>query len=55
MSTWAEAVHSKLLSILATMFYELPEENGTTTSSPPKFLAERVDWIGGIEFIFLEV
>lgn len=52
--TWAEAVHSKLLSILATMFYELPEENGTTTSSTPKFLAEQVELIGGIEFIFLE-
>lgn len=54
MSSWAEAVHSKLISILATMFYELPDEHGTATSCTPKFLAEQVDLIGGIDFIFLE-
>ncbi|XP_021771172.1 uncharacterized protein LOC110735298 isoform X1 [Chenopodium quinoa] len=54
MSSWAEVVHSKLISILARMFYDLPDEQGTITTSTPKFLAEQVDMIGGIDFIFLE-
>ena len=54
MSSWAEIVHSKLISILASMFYDFPDERGTTPRTP-KFLAEQVDMIGGIDFIFMEV
>ncbi|KNA10940.1 hypothetical protein SOVF_139590 [Spinacia oleracea] len=54
MSSWAEIVHSKLISILTRMFYDLPDEPGTITTSTPIFLAEQVDMIGGIDFIFLE-
>lgn len=53
-TSWAEVVHSKLISILARMFYDLPDEQGTPTSSTPRFLAAQVDMIGGIDFIFME-
>lgn len=53
-TSWAEVVHSKLISILARMFYDLPDEQGTPTSSAPRFLAAQVDMIGGIDFIFME-
>lgn len=54
-SSWAEVVHSKLISILASMFYDLPDEQDITTPSIPKFLPKQVDMIGGIDFIFIEV
>ncbi|KMT17499.1 hypothetical protein BVRB_2g037810 [Beta vulgaris subsp. vulgaris] len=53
-SSWAEVVHSKLISILASMFYDLPDEQDITTPSIPKFLPKQVDMIGGIDFIFIE-
>lgn len=55
MSSWAEVVHSKLISILARMFYDLPDEQGISSPCTPKFLVEQVDMIGGIDFIFMEV
>ncbi|CAO2826135.1 unnamed protein product [Amaranthus hypochondriacus] len=54
MSSWAEVVHSKLISILARMFYDLPDEQGISSPCTPKFLVEQVDMIGGIDFIFME-
>ncbi|PON40043.1 Armadillo-type fold containing protein [Trema orientale] len=52
-NSWAEVVHCKLISMLANMFYEVPE-GPTMAASPPLFLIEQIDLIGGIEFIFLE-
>lgn len=40
--------------MLANMFYQVPEGPSMGASSPV-FLAEQIDLIGGIEFIFLEV
>ncbi|KAK9682240.1 hypothetical protein RND81_10G060500 [Saponaria officinalis] len=53
-SSWAEIVHSKLVLILARMFYDFCDEDSSSTPITPKFLAEQVDMIGGIDFIFLE-
>nr|XP_048326405.1 uncharacterized protein LOC107413517 isoform X2 [Ziziphus jujuba var. spinosa] len=53
-NSWAEVVHCKLVSMLANMFYRVPEGNMDAVSSSPIFLVEQVDLIGGIEFIFLE-
>lgn len=53
-NSWAEVVHCKLVSMLANIFYQVPEEASMATSSPV-FLVEQIDLIGGIEFIFLEV
>lgn len=46
--SWADLVRSKLIGLLANMFYE-------TSSTTPKFMVEQVDLIGGIEFVFLEL
>lgn len=54
-NSWAEVVHCKLISMLANMFYQLPEEADETVSSTRLFVVEQVDLIGGIEFIFVEV
>ncbi|KAL8166811.1 hypothetical protein V2J09_008310 [Rumex salicifolius] len=54
LSSWADPVHSKLISMLTSMFYRFPDENIATVSSIPIFLADQVDLIGGIEFILLE-
>lgn len=53
--SWAEVVHCKLISMLANMFYQVPEGTNKAASSTQLFLVEQVDLIGGIEFIFLEV
>ncbi|KAH9623434.1 hypothetical protein KSS87_002680 [Heliosperma pusillum] len=53
-SSWAEIVHSKLVLILARMFYDFSDEDSSTSPVTPKFLADQVDMIGGIDFIFLE-
>ncbi|KAL6123737.1 hypothetical protein ACLB2K_076255 [Fragaria x ananassa] len=53
-NSWAEVVHCKLISMLANMFYQLPEEADETVSSTRLFVVEQVDLIGGIEFIFVE-
>ncbi|XP_024176932.1 uncharacterized protein LOC112182650 isoform X1 [Rosa chinensis] len=53
-NSWAEVVHCKLISMLANMFYQVPEETDETVSSTRLFVVEQVDLIGGIEFIFLE-
>ncbi|XP_062092704.1 uncharacterized protein LOC133798442 isoform X2 [Humulus lupulus] len=52
-NSWAEVVHCKLISMLANMFYHVPEGH-SMAASPPLFLVEQIDLIGGIEFIFLE-
>ncbi|CAL8125316.1 unnamed protein product [Prunus armeniaca] len=52
--SWAEVVHCKLISMLANMFYQVPEGTNKAVSSTQLFLVEQVDLIGGIEFIFLE-
>ncbi|XP_024020502.1 uncharacterized protein LOC21409013 isoform X2 [Morus notabilis] len=52
-NSWAEVVHCKLISMLANMFYQVPEGPSMGASSPV-FLVEQIDLIGGIEFIFLE-
>ncbi|GMH07937.1 hypothetical protein Nepgr_009777 [Nepenthes gracilis] len=54
LSSWAEAVHSKLISMLTNMFYESPDEFSSVLSSAPVFLADQIDLIGGMDFIFLE-
>ncbi|XP_057511378.1 uncharacterized protein LOC130793593 isoform X2 [Actinidia eriantha] len=51
-NSWAEIVLSKLICMLTNMFYQASD---TTVLSTSKFLAEQVDLIGGIEFIFLEL
>ncbi|KAF4363395.1 hypothetical protein F8388_016523 [Cannabis sativa] len=52
-NSWAEVVHCKLISMLANMFYHV-SEGQSVAASPPLFLVEQIDLIGGIEFIFLE-
>lgn len=54
-NSWAEVVHSKLIGMLTTMFYEIPEESDKALSATPIFLIQQVDLIGGMEFIFVEV
>ncbi|GAB4854844.1 hypothetical protein Ancab_023429 [Ancistrocladus abbreviatus] len=54
LSSWAEAVHSKLISMLTNMFYELPDESSGAWSSTTSFLADQIDLIGGIDFILIE-
>ncbi|KAE9611610.1 hypothetical protein Lalb_Chr06g0164301 [Lupinus albus] len=51
---WAELVHCKLISMLANMFYEVPDEVGEPLTSTPKFLVNQLDLIGGVQFIFRE-
>ncbi|XP_074280627.1 uncharacterized protein LOC141605646 isoform X2 [Silene latifolia] len=53
-SSWAEIVHSKLVLILVRMFYDFSDEDSLTSHATLKFLADQVDMIGGIDFIFLE-
>ncbi|VVA97394.1 unnamed protein product [Arabis nemorensis] len=55
-NSWSEVVHSKLICIMANMFYRSPELDGSTkpTSSASNFLIDQVDLIGGVEFIFFE-
>ncbi|KAM2202447.1 hypothetical protein ACFX1R_002158 [Malus domestica] len=53
-NSWAEVVHCKLISMLANMFYQVPEGINKAVSSTQLFLVEQVDLIGGIEFIFVE-
>ncbi|XP_009347437.2 uncharacterized protein LOC103939111 isoform X1 [Pyrus x bretschneideri] len=53
-NSWAEVVHCKLISMLANMFYQVPEGTNNAVSSTQLFLVEQVDLIGGIEFIFVE-
>ncbi|XP_059628165.1 uncharacterized protein LOC132270969 [Cornus florida] len=51
-NSWAELVHSNLICMLTNMFYQVPDE---ALPSAPSFLAEQVDLLGGIEFIFIEL
>ncbi|KAK7270074.1 hypothetical protein RIF29_22965 [Crotalaria pallida] len=53
-SCWAELVHCKLISMLANMFYEVPDEIGDPLNSTPKFLVKQLDPIGGVHFLFRE-
>ncbi|KAK7273038.1 hypothetical protein RIF29_14084 [Crotalaria pallida] len=53
-NSWAELVHCKLISMLTNMFYEVPDEDARPVSSTPKFLADQLYLIGGVEFIFIE-
>ncbi|GAB2276641.1 hypothetical protein Dimus_011359, partial [Dionaea muscipula] len=54
LSSWADLVHSKLICMLVNMFYQLPDEPDNTVSRTPTFLADQIDLIGGIDFVFLE-
>ncbi|KAK1297953.1 hypothetical protein QJS10_CPB14g01498 [Acorus calamus] len=51
---WAEAVHCKLIGMLANMFYQLSDAPPKSAAIGPTFIAERVNLLGGIEFICLE-
>lgn len=53
--SWAEVVHCKLICMLTNMFYQIPDGSVDAASSGPLFISERVDLLGGIEFICLEV
>ncbi|XP_050385714.1 uncharacterized protein LOC126802181 isoform X1 [Argentina anserina] len=53
-NSWAEVVHCKLISMLANMFYQVPQDADENVSSTRLFVVEQVDLIGGLEFIFLE-
>lgn len=53
--SWAEVVHCKLICMLTNMFYQIPDSSVDAASSGPLFISERVDLLGGIEFICLEV
>lgn len=53
--SWAEVVHCKLICMLTNMFYQVPDVRSKAISTPPMFLAEQVDLIGGIQFIFHEL
>lgn len=53
-NSWADIVHCKLVSMLTNVLYKFPSEPADS-SSPSTFLVDKVDLIGGIEFIFLEV
>ncbi|KAL5716641.1 hypothetical protein ACHQM5_009777 [Ranunculus cassubicifolius] len=46
---WAELVHSKLICMLANMFYQVESDSNGTI-----FLEGQVDLLGGIEFVCLE-
>ncbi|XP_061362748.1 uncharacterized protein LOC133306443 [Gastrolobium bilobum] len=53
-NSWAELVHCKLISMLANMFYEVPDEVVEPLPSTPKFLVNQLDLIGGVQFLFRE-
>ncbi|CAI0411348.1 unnamed protein product [Linum tenue] len=53
-NSWAEIVHSKLISMLTNIFYQIPDESVEAVLSSPVFLIDQIDLIGGIEFIFIE-
>ncbi|XP_027365777.1 uncharacterized protein LOC113872432 isoform X1 [Abrus precatorius] len=53
-NSWAELVHCKLISMLANMLYEVPDEVVELLPSTPKFLMNQLDLIGGVHFIFRE-
>eukprot|EP00268_Persea_americana_P027875 TRINITY_DN2712_c0_g2_i6.p1 TRINITY_DN2712_c0_g2~~TRINITY_DN2712_c0_g2_i6.p1 ORF type:complete len:1123 (+),score=236.12 TRINITY_DN2712_c0_g2_i6:618-3986(+) len=52
--SWAEVVHCKLICMLTNMFYQIPDSSVDAASSGPLFISERVDLLGGIEFICVE-
>ncbi|GAB2222792.1 hypothetical protein Droror1_Dr00016919 [Drosera rotundifolia] len=54
LSSWAELVHCELICMLTNMFYQLPDEADAAGSSTPTFLADQIELVGGIEFIFME-
>ncbi|XP_029126548.1 uncharacterized protein LOC109814062 isoform X2 [Cajanus cajan] len=53
-NSWAELVHCKLISMLANMLYEVPDEAVELLPSTPKFLMNQLDLIGGVQFLFCE-
>ncbi|XP_057441776.1 uncharacterized protein LOC130733571 isoform X1 [Lotus japonicus] len=53
-NSWAELVHCKLISMLANMFYEVPDEVVEPLPSIPKFLVNQLHLIGGVQFLFRE-
>ncbi|RDX62441.1 hypothetical protein CR513_59228, partial [Mucuna pruriens] len=53
-NSWAELVHCKLISMLANMLYEVPNEVVELLPSTPKFLVNQLDLIGGVQFLFHE-
>uniref|UniRef100_A0A7N0V565 Uncharacterized protein n=1 Tax=Kalanchoe fedtschenkoi TaxID=63787 RepID=A0A7N0V565_KALFE len=53
-NAWAEVVHCKLVCMLTNMCYEVPDSPDKATSNAMIFLADQIDLIGGIEFVFIE-
>ncbi|KAL2602768.1 hypothetical protein AAZX31_10G274800 [Glycine max] len=53
-NSWAELVHCKLISMLANMLYEVPDEVVELLPSTPKFLVNQLDLIGGVQFLLRE-
>lgn len=52
--SWAKVVHSKLICMLSNMMYQVSDltQNGV---SDTHFVPERIDLLGGIDYICLEV
>ncbi|KAF9592118.1 hypothetical protein IFM89_011956 [Coptis chinensis] len=53
-NSWAELVRSKLICMLANMFYQVSEQSVKGIPNSMNFLFEQVDLLGGIEFVCLE-
>lgn len=52
--SWAKVVHSKLICMLTNMLYQVSDltQNGVRDTH---FVAERIDLLGGIDYVCLEV
>ncbi|KAK7310424.1 hypothetical protein RJT34_07941 [Clitoria ternatea] len=53
-NSWAEIVHCRLISMLANMLYDVPDEVVEPLPGTPKFLVNQLDMIGGVQFLFRE-
>jgi hypothetical protein len=52
--SWAKVVHSKLICMLTNMLYQVPD--GTQSGAfDTHFIPERIDLLGGVDYICLEV
>lgn len=52
--SWAKVVHSKLICMLTNMMYQVSDgtQNGALDTH---FVPERIDLLGGVDYICLEV
>ncbi|CAM8962195.1 unnamed protein product [Rhodiola kirilowii] len=53
-NAWAEVVHCKLVCMLTNMCYAVPDSPDKAASNTVLFLADQIDLIGGIKFVFSE-